>query len=166
MGGRRWRPSSRAAAATFQIPSNKVRKVLFLSLTRVARWFVFNPKIQIWVNSEHLAMEDVGIHILWPFGIFYSNLVYFMAIWYIFWLFGIFFPVLVCCSKKNLATLSLTRIKDRLPKKRDLFFWQILATGDETVLVCFDNNFHDQIVQIFALVPLLKFGSLITKVAK
>jgi hypothetical protein len=31
-----------------------------------------------------------------------------MAICYIFWLFGILFPVLVCCSKKNLATLIWT----------------------------------------------------------
>jgi hypothetical protein len=31
---------------------------------------------------------------------------YFMAIWYILWLFGIFSPVLVSCTKKNLATLS------------------------------------------------------------
>jgi hypothetical protein len=47
-------------------------------------------------------------------GIFYDHLVYFaaignilhMAIWYILWSFGIFFPVLVvCCTKKNLATL-------------------------------------------------------------
>jgi hypothetical protein len=28
-----------------------------------------------------------------------------VAIWYISWLFGIFFPVSVCCTKKNLASL-------------------------------------------------------------
>jgi hypothetical protein len=28
-----------------------------------------------------------------------------MAIWYILWSFGIFLPILVCCTKKNLATL-------------------------------------------------------------
>jgi hypothetical protein len=28
-----------------------------------------------------------------------------MAIWYILWSFGTFFPVLVFCTKKNLATL-------------------------------------------------------------
>jgi hypothetical protein len=27
-----------------------------------------------------------------------------MAIWYILWSFGIISPVLVCCTKKNLAT--------------------------------------------------------------
>jgi hypothetical protein len=33
---------------------------------------------------EGLGMENVGIHILWPFGIFYSHLVNFMAIGYIY----------------------------------------------------------------------------------
>jgi hypothetical protein len=67
---------------------------------------------------EGPAMEDVGTfigqlfyfaaiwyvyfvaiwYILWPFGIFCGHLVYFVAIWYI-------FPVLVCCTKINLATL-------------------------------------------------------------
>jgi hypothetical protein len=41
-----------------------------------------------------------------PFGLFYGQLVYFMTIWSIFWSFGIFCPVLVCCTKKNLATLA------------------------------------------------------------
>jgi hypothetical protein len=42
--------------------------------------------------------------ILQKFGIFCGHLVYFVAIWYILWSFGRFF-VLVCCTKKNLATL-------------------------------------------------------------
>jgi hypothetical protein len=50
-------------------------------------------------------MEDVGI--------FYGHLVHFMVFCYILWTFGIcslwkfgiFFPVLVFCTKKNLATL-------------------------------------------------------------
>jgi hypothetical protein len=48
-----------------------------------------------------LAMEDVHL-----FGLFCCHLVYFVAVWYISWLFGIFLPVLVCCNKKNLATLT------------------------------------------------------------
>jgi hypothetical protein len=51
-------------------------------------------------------MEDVGILPIWPFGLFYGYFVYFVAIWYILWLFDMFFPVLVCCTKKNLATLA------------------------------------------------------------
>jgi hypothetical protein len=43
-------------------------------------------------------------------GIFYGYRKYFMAIWYILWSFGIFFPVLVCCTKKNLATLVAIRL--------------------------------------------------------
>jgi hypothetical protein len=49
-------------------------------------------------------MEDVGIY--------YCRLAYFTTIWYILWPFGVdygnlvyIFPILVCCNKKNLATL-------------------------------------------------------------
>jgi hypothetical protein len=44
-------------------------------------------------------MEDVGL--------FYGYLVYFTAIWYMYVFRGhlVNFPVLVCCTKKNLATL-------------------------------------------------------------
>jgi hypothetical protein len=52
-------------------------------------------------------MEDVGL--------FYGHLVYFTTIWYILWSLGIFhvylvhlFPIWVCCTKKNLATLMRT----------------------------------------------------------
>jgi hypothetical protein len=38
-------------------------------------------------------------------GIFFAHLEYLTAIWYILWSFGIHSPVLVCFSKKNLATL-------------------------------------------------------------
>jgi hypothetical protein len=47
-------------------------------------------------------------YILWQFHLFYGHLVYFVVISYILWPFGIFWyicPVLVCCTKKNLATL-------------------------------------------------------------
>jgi hypothetical protein len=66
----------------------------------VARWFVFKPKIQIWVNFGGSCDERCW-SFLWPFGqfdvhlaIFCGFLVYFMVIWYI-------FPV----CKINLATL-------------------------------------------------------------
>jgi hypothetical protein len=50
-------------------------------------------------------MKDVGIFtaircVLCPFGILCDHLLYLMVIWYI-------FLVLVCCTKKNLATLSM-----------------------------------------------------------
>jgi hypothetical protein len=53
-------------------------------------------------------MEDVAT--------FYVHLVYFTAIWYTYlvafwhllWMFCIFFPVLVCCTKINLATVIQT----------------------------------------------------------
>jgi hypothetical protein len=60
------------------------------------------------------------IPILRSFGIFCGHLVYFAVIWYtyfaviryILWSFGIFFPVLVCCTMKNLATLGRPRFID------------------------------------------------------
>jgi hypothetical protein len=55
-----------------------------------------------------LYLLDIGI--LWPLDILCGHYIYFVAIWNILWLFGIFPPFLVCCAKKNLATL-LQQIK-------------------------------------------------------
>jgi hypothetical protein len=72
-------------------------------LTRVARWFLFKPKIPILVNFG-------GLYLDW------KMLLYFMAIWDIYdhlvhsCSFGTFFPVLVYCVKKNLATLAEPRM--------------------------------------------------------
>jgi hypothetical protein len=56
-------------------------------------------------------MEDVGIFygqlvFLRPICIFCGHLVYFMVIWYI-------FPVLVWCTKKNLATLRDASVHEK-----------------------------------------------------
>jgi hypothetical protein len=52
-------------------------------------------------------------YILSPFGIFYLHLVYFISIWYILWLYdhrdmSYMYPVLLCCTKKNIANQILT----------------------------------------------------------
>jgi hypothetical protein len=47
--------------------------------TWVARWFVFKPKIPIWVNFGG-PWNGKCFYILWPFGIFYWCLGYFMTI--------------------------------------------------------------------------------------
>jgi hypothetical protein len=57
-----------------------------------------NQKFKVGKILEGLAIEDDGMDILRSFVIFYGLLVKFMVIWYI-------FPVLVSCTKKNLATL-------------------------------------------------------------
>jgi hypothetical protein len=68
--------------------------------TRVARWYIFIPKMPIWVYSEGLGTG-------WC--------TYFLAIWYNFGEFGNFvviwyiFHVRVYCTKKNLATLQSPR---------------------------------------------------------
>jgi hypothetical protein len=56
----------------------------------VARWFVFKPKMPIWVNFGGYCNGSCG-SILWPFwsilrslGTVGGHLVYFMVIWYIF----------------------------------------------------------------------------------
>jgi hypothetical protein len=61
----------------------------------------------------------------WPCGLFYSHLVYIVAIWYILWPFGIYFvaiwyifPYLYVVTRKILATLTQTwQIKKRDLKK-------------------------------------------------
>jgi hypothetical protein len=70
---------------------------------RVARWFLFKPKVQIWVNFEGLNWKMLVYFIaIWnnlqTFGICYDHLENFVYIWYIFRRFGKLY-------QKNLATL-------------------------------------------------------------
>jgi hypothetical protein len=46
--------------------------------TRVARWFNFKPNILIWVNFEWPLIGKC-LNMLWPNGIFYGHLGYFMT---------------------------------------------------------------------------------------
>jgi hypothetical protein len=71
--------------------------------TRVARWYFFILKIPIWVNFWRILQRNIMSiwSILKLFGIFYGFLVNFMVIWYI-------FSFLVCCIKKNMASLVAT----------------------------------------------------------
>jgi hypothetical protein len=74
---------------------------------RVARWFIFKPKIPIW---EHFGGSCKSCYILWSFGIFNGHFVKFMAVWYMYvpslWSIGIFFAFWYVWTKKNLATLT------------------------------------------------------------
>jgi hypothetical protein len=71
-------------------------KILVILLVgyRVARWFIFKPKILIWVNFGGPYIEKywyIGMaiwNILRTFGIFYDPLGKFVFIWYIFSSFG------------------------------------------------------------------------------
>jgi hypothetical protein len=72
--------------------------------TRVARWFLFRPKIPIWVYFAG-SWNRKCCYIFWSFGIFYDHWVYIMAFTYFI---VIFFPALVYRTKKNLATLVST----------------------------------------------------------
>jgi hypothetical protein len=58
--------------------------------------YIFRPKIRIWVNFGG-SCNGRCWYSLWTLRLLYGHLVYFVVIWYI-------FPVLVCCTKKNLAS--------------------------------------------------------------
>jgi hypothetical protein len=71
-------------------------------LRRVARRFIFEPKIPIWVHKFwsdldwKMLMYFMAIcNILWAFGILYDHLVHFVPIWYILCPFGTFCAHLV-----------------------------------------------------------------------
>jgi hypothetical protein len=66
-----------------------------------------NLKIPIWVNFREYCNGRCWF-ILCPFSLFTDN-------WYLLWSFGIFFPVLICCTKENLATLLCVR-DNEMPK--------------------------------------------------
>jgi hypothetical protein len=66
------------------------RRILCNTFTdRVARWFVFDPKIPILVKFGGFWNKKCS-YILWSFGIFYVYLVKSMAFWYSLWSFDIF----------------------------------------------------------------------------
>jgi hypothetical protein len=75
----------------------------------MAIWYIYGYLVYLWLFGIFMVIWYIYGYLvyLWLFGIL-------MVIWYIdgylvyLWLFGIFFPVSVCCTKKNLATLPLT----------------------------------------------------------
>jgi hypothetical protein len=70
---------------------------------RVARWYIFKPKIPIWEKFGG-PLNGKCWFSLWSFGTFYGHLVYLWAFGNVV-IIGSFFTVLVHCVKKNLATL-------------------------------------------------------------
>jgi hypothetical protein len=74
----------------------KLRK----TMSRVARRFIFVPKIPIWVYFGGPWNGECWC-ILWTFGQFYRQMIYFITIWYtyfvVLWYIS---PVLKYCSKK------------------------------------------------------------------
>jgi hypothetical protein len=76
-------------------------------VSRVARWYTFSPPPNLgkfWriLQGKMLVYSMAIWSILLSFGTFCGHLVYFMVIWYI-------FPVLVYCTKINLATLPVSQ---------------------------------------------------------
>jgi hypothetical protein len=67
--------------------------------SRVARWYIFKPKIQIWAKFGGSSNGGCW-YVLCPFGIFHSHWVYSMAIWYILRIFYLFFPFCYVVARK------------------------------------------------------------------
>jgi hypothetical protein len=63
-----------------------------------------------------------------------------MTFWYILWLFGIFLPVLVCCNKKNLASLQSPRRPERLFLINDSDARNVSNCGRKTVVGNFSKH--------------------------
>jgi hypothetical protein len=113
-----------------QITKFESKSVVGDYIIRIARWYIFKPKIPILVNFGG-SFNGRCLYIS-------CHLVYFVTIWYILWPFGIFspswyiFPVLVYCTKKNPATLNVmglaldyrTNLNVRI---RDRYFRSLMA---------------------------------------
>jgi hypothetical protein len=78
------------------------------SLDQGCQMVHFQKKIPICVHFGGPWIGKCWCIIL-PCGIFYGRLGFFIPIWYILCSFGTFCPVLVTCTKKNLATLLLVQ---------------------------------------------------------
>jgi hypothetical protein len=84
----------------------QTNKSQFGKIWRILQGNILAYFMTIWcIVRPHWKYFMAIWYILWSFGIFCGHLVYFEVIWYILGSFGIFFPVLVSCTKKNLATL-------------------------------------------------------------
>jgi hypothetical protein len=105
--------------------SSKKNFEAFLKVTKAGCQMAYfqTKKNPIWVNFGG-SCNGKCWYIICPFGQFYNHLVYFsnmyaVASWYILWSSAIFSPVLVCCTKKNLANLhERTSKKDKVWPKR------------------------------------------------
>jgi hypothetical protein len=70
---------------TANLQNNFRRRMFIFSspfFAGVARWYIFKPKYQFWVNFGW-SRNGKCWYISWPFGLFCAHLVYLMVIWYI-----------------------------------------------------------------------------------
>jgi hypothetical protein len=89
--------------------------------------FISDQKIPIFENFGRYC-NGRCCYILCPFGQFSGYSASFMATWYIFPRFGTFFPVLVCCTEKNLATLMQSLFQKLQPLPDMLHFFHCTNT--------------------------------------
>jgi hypothetical protein len=86
---------------------------------------IFKLKIQIWVNFGG-SWNGSCWYIICKIGLF-------GVIWSILGLFGISFPVLVCCTKRNLATLVTTTKAGRCARNHDLMSFYEIRFSETTI---------------------------------
>jgi hypothetical protein len=102
--------------------------------TRVARSYIFKPKISIWVVFGRSCNRRCW-YILWPFGPFYGYWVYFSVIYYILWSFGIFLPVLVVPKQIWQPWATTVNFRHKLFEKNTISYCiNILSASKDTPL--------------------------------
>jgi hypothetical protein len=86
-----WSWAKKGCISTKVQPEKNARRKINIDWTalhiRVARWYIFKPKISVWVNFGVSCNERFWKILCW-FGLFYCHLVYFWSYWYIFPRFG------------------------------------------------------------------------------
>jgi hypothetical protein len=109
--------------------------MLLIVNSKVARWFIFRPKISIWAyfcrpwNGKFDYFLMAILVLLGPFGAFYLHLVYFEVIWYIFSRFGMLEQeksgnpgeLVYLAVRKNTSILVEKGREKRLARSKSLF---------------------------------------------
>jgi hypothetical protein len=75
---------------------SRANSCLLTQQCRVARWFIFKPKILIWVRFVGVLQWKMLVYFM-----SYSHMVLFVVIWYILLSFGIFFRLGILYQEKS-----------------------------------------------------------------
>jgi hypothetical protein len=95
---------------------------------RAARWYIFKPKIQIWVHFGGPWNGECW-YILWSFGMIHGHSVHFVVIWYVFPGFGIL------CEEKS-------GNPGGCPVWQDLLFWRVEKSQNNPFFVVGKSQSH------------------------
>jgi hypothetical protein len=96
-GVKRGAVSDRLEKQGCQMVYFQTKNTNFGNFSRALLWNMLVCFMDIWSNLQPFGLfysHLVYFTAIWSFSLFYCHLVYFVAIWYI-------FPVLECCTKKS-----------------------------------------------------------------